>query len=62
MEENVDIAPTRLFRIHPGGGACGLAGLQRENFLSSTGQYVYRCSCGFQWFLSPAEIRALLGS
>ena len=62
MEENIGIAPTCLFRIHPGGGSCGQAGLQREKFLPSTDQYVYRCSCGFQWFLSLTEIRALLQS
>jgi hypothetical protein len=60
MLRNFDLAPSHLFAIHPGRGECGLKGLQQESFSSSTAQYVYRCTCGFGWFLSMSDITQLV--
>jgi hypothetical protein len=59
MNEEKKAIPDHLYTMHPGGGQCGVRGLRRENCISSSGQYVYRCGCGFQWYLFPSEIAEL---
>jgi hypothetical protein len=59
MQDQDGNVPNYLFIIHPGGGDCGLKGLQKEGLSGFTNQYIYRCSCGFRWFLSVSEIRSL---
>lgn len=62
MSQNASIAPDRIFTVHPGGGNCGLNGLKLEGFSFSTGQYIYRCTCGFRWYLFISDISQLLQS
>jgi hypothetical protein len=60
MYQNAAVAPDHIYTVHPGGGDCGLKGLKKESFCSAKGQYVYRCTCGFRWFLFPTDLRALV--
>jgi hypothetical protein len=60
MNAHDEFAPDYLYAIHPGrGGDCGLQGLRKEGQQLITGQNIYRCQCGFRWFLYPKEIVSL---
>jgi hypothetical protein len=59
MDGKQTAIPDYLYTVHPGGGQCGTRGLRRENRISASGQYVFRCGCGFQWYLFPSEVARL---
>jgi hypothetical protein len=59
MDDEKTAIPDYLYTVHPGGGQCAARELRRENRISATGQYVFRCRCGFQWYLFPSEIARL---
>jgi len=60
MNEEQKAVPDCLYTVHPGGGQCGARGLIRESRISASGQYVFRCVCGFRWYLFPSEIAKLM--
>lgn len=60
MSNEKSTVPACIYAVHPGRGQCGLQGMKEQGFVPATSEYVYRCSCGFQWHLTPKEIVALV--
>ena len=60
MSNEKSTAPICIHAVHPGRGQCGLQGMKKQSFVPATSEYVYRCSCSFQWHLTSKEIAALV--